>query len=331
MKNKRSYSLTAKERKQKRMAEQNKRASDSSVSKSMPKNEAKPVLSAEAQMVRSQKRFKRSAIIVGCVIAVAIILIIAALIAPVIMYTINPYRGYDDVIARFRLSNGMELEFVIEEDEYDTVATNFIFLANNKYFDNTVFYDAQGGWLRFGGYVDQPLSTSVSSFDRTNHRGDSVDYCKKFSALPNNRFNNATDKFGYRLRVDTKDTAETLVRQLGTLTFRTDTSTEFQFFYGDYEETVPNNINNLTCARLGHALNDKTIKNIMSIRSTAALNTHLSSDGYLWKPPTPNIRIESVRIYNLDNSKWANFDFLKYLSGKDKNGNQRYISWYGKN
>ena len=329
MKQKRNYSLTAKERKQKRMAEQNKKSGRVSNTVTTPRANATPKLSAEAEMAMSQQRSKRTAIMVGCVIAVAILLIIVALIAPVIMYVVNPYRGYDDVIARFKLSNGMTLEYVIDEDEYDTAATNFIFLAKNKYFDNTVFYDAQGGWLRFGGYVNQPKSNDASSFDRTNHRSDSTDYCNKFSALPNNRFQRTTDKFGYRLRVNSDSKTESVVKQLGALTFRTDTSTEFQFFYGDYVETVPNEINNLECAIVGHALNEQTIKNIQAIRSTASLNTNLSS-GYLWKPPTPNIRIESVDVYNLDGAKWDNFDYLDYLSGNDSDGNRRYSSWVGK-
>ncbi|MDE6293503.1 MAG: hypothetical protein K2L88_02640, partial [Clostridiales bacterium] len=258
------------------------------------------------------------------------LMIIVALLVPVILYVVNPYRGYDDVIAKFKLSNGMELEYVIDEDEYDTAATNFIFLATNKYFDNTVFYDAQGGWLRFGGYVAQPRANDVSTFERSNHRSDSVEFCSNFTALPNNRFSKVTEKFGYRLRVGTDDTKDSLVRQKGALTYRMDRATEFQFFYGDNGETVPNDINSISCAMVGHALNEQTIKNLDSIRATAALNTSISS-GYMWKPPTPNIMIESVKVYNLNSSKWSNFDFLEYLSGKDSDGNTRYTSWYGKN
>lgn len=330
MKQKRNYSLTAKERKQKRMAEQNKKSGRNSDTAPAPRVTTAPKISAEAEMAMSQQRSKRTAIIVGCVIAVAILMIIVALIAPVIMFIVNPYRGYDDVIARFKLSNGMTLEYVIDEDEYDTAATNFIFLAKNKYFNNTVFYDAQGGWLRFGGYVDQPKSNDSSTFERTNHRSDSLDYCKSFSALPNNRFQRVIDKFGYELRVSSDDTKDSLVKQLGALTYRTQTATEYQFYYGDYGETVPNDINNLKCAMVGHALNNQTIKNIQAIRTTAALNNNLSSTNYLWKPPTPNIKIESVEVYNLNGSKWDNFDFLKYLSGKDKDGNTRYSNWTGK-
>lgn len=316
------------------MAEQNKKSSYKTVitEPGQKRRDGAPSLrSAEAEMAAAQKRSKRSAIIVGCVVALAVLLIIVALIAPVIMFVVNPYRGYDDVIARFKLSNGMELEYVIDEDEYDTAATNFIFLATNKYFDNTVFYDAQGGWLRFGGYVDQPRdSNSSTDYGRTRHRGDSADYCKSFDALPNKRFSRVTDKFGYRLRPDSGGQAENLLSQLGALTFRTDTATEFQFFYGDNSETVPTDISQIPCTMVGHALNTKTIKNIQAISATAKLNNMISS-GYRWKPPTPSIKIESVKVYNLESSKWADFDFLTYISGNDSSGSRRYTSWVGKN
>ena len=81
---------------------------------------------------------------------------------------------------------------------------------------------------------------------------------------------------------------------------------------------------------VGHALNDDTIKNIQAIARTAKLNTSISS-GYQWKPPTPTIKIESVKVYNLNDSKWKNFDFLKYVNGNDKNGSRRLTSWVGIN
>ncbi len=334
MKQKRNYSLTAKERKAKRYAEQNK--TPYRVSASGGNHVAKPSsksASGEQAMLRDQRQTRRSALIVGGVIAVAVILIIVALITPVILFVINPYRGYKDVIARFSLSNGMILEYVIDEDEYDTAATNFIFLATNKYFDNTVFYDAQGGWLRFGGYESQPTdgSSNLSDYKRSRHHAQNTDYCKNFSALPNNRFNKVTDKFGYRLRADSDGKNKNMLERAGSLAYRyNDTATEFQFYYGDFAETVPGEIKGIECTMVGHALNDDTIKNIQAIARTAKLNTSISS-GYQWKPPTPTIKIESVKVYNLNDSKWKNFDFLKYVNGNDKNGSRRLTSWVGIN
>lgn len=339
MKNQHDYSLTAKERKAKRAAENNKttikpvKATPATGKRKHSARRVKPVApeTPEQAMIRSQKHAKRSALILGGVIAVAVILIVVALLAPVIMYIVNPYRGYDDVIARFRLSNGMVLEYVIDEDEYDTAATNFIFLAKNGFFDNTVFYDAQGGWLRFGGYDDQPTdgSSSASSYERTHHRAHSESYCKNFTALATSRFRRVTDKFGYRLRADTNGKSENLIKQLGALTFRyNDTATEFQFYYGDMAENVPGDINSIECTMVGYALNNDTIRNIQAIQATAADNNKIST-GYKWRPPTPSIKIESVKVYNLG-KKWDDFDFLSYMDGTDKNNNRRLVNWIGK-
>lgn len=325
--------MTAKERKAKRAAAEQKRTGIKSEKpeKKTDKKEPEVILTPEQAMIRSQKRNKRSALIVGGVIAVAVILILVALITPVIMYLVNPYRGYDRVIARFNLSNGMVLEYVIEEEQYDTAATNFIFLAKNGFFDNTVFYDAQAGWLRFGGYDAQPTdgSTSASSYERTHHRANSESYCKNFSALATSSFRNITDKFGYRLRADSAGKADNLIHQIGALTFRySDTATEFQFYNGEDTGSSLGDIRSIECTRVGYALNDETINNIHAIYATGRQNPAIST-GYLWRPPTPDIRITSVKVYNLG-SKWDNLDFLKYMDGNDKSGSRRLVSWVGK-
>ncbi len=332
MKKQRDYSLTAKERKAKRAAAEEKKFGYKSKTTVSPVKQQNVSLTPEQAMLRSQRQAQHSALVIGGVVALAVLLIVIALIVPVIMYIVNPYRGYNDVIARFNLSNGMVLEYVIDEEEYDTAATNFIFLAKNGYFDNTVFYDAQGGWLRFGGYDAQPTdgSTSASSYERTKHRSNSESFCKSFDALASSKFRKVTDKFGYRLRADRDGKSDNVIHQIGALTFRyNDTATEFQFYYGDYSEVVPGNISGIECTMVGHALNDETIKNIQSIRRTAADNTAISS-GYKWRPPTPNIKIESVKVYNLDDKKWKDFDFLKYMDGNDVSGSRRLVSWVGK-
>ena len=147
---------------------------------------------------------------------------------------VYPYRGYDDVIARFNLSNGMTLEYVIDEEHYNAAATNFIFLAKNKFFDNTVFFDAQNGWLRFGGYEEQPSLSSWSSTDytRTHHKARNKEYVEAFDALPNDRFKDTMNKFGYRLRADTDGRNKEMRNRADMLEFLySDKTTEIQFSY----------------------------------------------------------------------------------------------------
>lgn len=329
MKQKRNYSLTAKERKEKRRAEARK-SSEKSVSAAASRE------SAELAMLESQKRSRRSAIIVGASLCVAVILVLVALIVPVVSYLVNPYSGYDDVIARFKLSNGMVLEYVIDEDEYDTAATNFIFLAKNGYFDNTVFFDAQEGWLRFGGYEQQPYASAGMSpdYNMTYHHAHNASFCDKFSALPNDRFEKNVNKFGYNLYADSNGEKTALLEQKGVLTYLySDTSTEFQFSYKEQANDQVTSIatdgtlsrQTLKSTMVGHALNDKTVDNLVAISELAQKNTRASS-GYIWYPPTPNIYISSVKVYNLDSKKWRDFDFIDYMS---EEGANRLRGWTG--
>ncbi len=335
MKDKRIYSMTARERKAQRRAAE----------KSAQKNDAgqpQTLQSAEQAMAASQTRSRRSAVVIGVIVGAAVLAILLALLIPVIALLVNPYSKYDSVIARFKLSNGMVLEYEIDEEKYDTAATNFIFLAKNGYFDNTVFFDAQSGWLRFGGYDAQPVSTTISStssYDSTHHRSDNKAYCAAFKALPTSRFKdeNVSYKFGYKLRVDNHSDKQELLKA-GVLTYLySDTSTEFQFLYDK------DNMTNLVRRRdgsgnlsaetfevtmVGYALNDKTINNLSAIAATAADNDRFTN-GYLWKPPTPNIYIDSVKVYNLSRSKWRNFDFIDYMNGTDSSGRTRLSGWSG--
>ncbi len=336
MKDKRIYSMTARERKAQRRAAE----------KPAQKNGAgqpQTLQSAEQAMAASQTRSRRSAVVIGVIVGAAVLAILLALLIPVIALLVNPYSKYDSVIARFKLSNGMVLEYEIDEEKYDTAATNFIFLAKNGYFDNTVFFDAQSGWLRFGGYDAQPVSTTISStssYDSTHHRSDNKAYCAAFKALPTSRFKdeNVSYKFGYKLRVDNHSDKQELLKA-GVLTYLySDTSTEFQFLYDK------DNMTNLVRRRdgsgnlsaetfevtmVGYALNDKTINNLSAIAATAADNDRITN-GYLWKPPTPNIYIDSVKVYNLSRSKWRNFDFIDYMNGTDSSGRTRLSGWTGK-
>lgn len=330
MKEKRTYSLTAKERKERRAAEAQKKNG-----KTVRTGTDAP--SAEAAMLASQKRSKRTAATVGAVLCVAVVLILAALIVPVIAYVVNPYSGYKDVIARFKLSNGMTLEYVIDEKQYDIAATNFIFLAKNGYFDNTVFYDASNGWLRFGGYEGVPNASAglSSNYELTRHHADNKDFCTKFTAIPNKPFEkNIRDKFGYRFRADNGGTNVQLLNQAGILTYLySDTSTEFQF---SWKEQPTNEMRKaeggydvLEPTMVGHALDEKTIENVVAIAETAVVNEKITS-GYKWATPSPTIYIRKVDVYNLNRSKWRGFDFIEYADGKDESGRNRLSQWIGR-
>lgn len=328
MKEKRTYSLTAKERKQRRI-------------KNEPKvREVSDGAEANASATEATASAKKpSPVFLAITIAVAAVLILVGVLVPVIMYIVNPYRGYSDVIARFKLSNGMTLEYVIDEDQFDIACTNFIFLAKNGYFDDTVLFDAQNGWVRFGGYDEQPSVApgSTNDYSRTHHRAQSEEYCKSFSALPNEKFDKVLNKFGYKLRADKGGETPSLIEEIGSLTYLySDTSTEFQFAY---KKGATDNItrissdgkpssDTLEATMVGHALNDETVENLKKIAETAVRNDSITF-GFQWNPPTPDIRINQVKIYNLDEEKWKDFNFIEYMNGEDAAGRRRLSGWTG--
>lgn len=291
----------------------------------------------ENAMIASQKRSKGTTIAIGAIVVVAILLVLSAILIPVISLLINPYRGYKNVVARFNLSNGMKLEFVIDEEKYDIAATNFIFLATTGYFDNTVFFDAQNGYLRFGGYEEQPrLATSATDYENTRHHAQNKEYCAAFSALPTNRFRNGdvSYKFGYKLNSDKGGEVDSLIHQMGSLTFLyNDTSTEFQMTYDDMavdtmdrrESGGGTSTSTLKPTMVGYALDGPdgaTVKNLIEISKKAAATSTVTY-GYMWKPPTPTIYINSVKVYNLDSSKWRDFNFIDYMMGTTPSGSRR--------
>ncbi len=339
MKEKRTYSLTAKERKARRAAAQNNARKGEEAK--IPTDYSSVRAEQEGAMIASQKQSKSTAIIVGAVIAVAIILILAAILVPVISFLVNPYRNYKNVIARFNLSNGMVLEFVIDEEKYDIAATNFIFLANNGYFDNTVFFDAQNGYIRFGGYEDQPrLASSSSDYENTRHHAQNKTYCSDFSALPTERFRNGdvSYKFGYKLNADKDGEIDSIIHQIGVLTYLyNDTSTEFQMSYSDMPvDTVDRrdsgggtSTSTLKPTMVGYALDGPdgaTVNNLLEIAKLAVDRSNVTY-GYMWKPPAPTIYISSVKVYNLDSAKWRDFNFIDYMMSNGADGKRR-VNYY---
>ena len=114
-----------------------------------------------------------------------------------------------------------------------------------------------------------------------------------------------------------------------------DTATEFQFSYMQQATNLIDSLESngshktyeLNPTMVGHALNANTVNNLKKIASSnPTLNPAITS-GYLWRPPAPDIKIESVKVYNLNSAKWRDFDFIEYVKGNDSSGNRRLSSW----
>lgn len=226
--------------------------------------------------------------------------------------TQNPY-------AIIKLSNGMELEFDIWEKECPNAATNFIYLAEIGYFDGTVIFDAQGGWVRLGGWETENGAAI--------HRGDSNEKFLSGIVRKEDRQNN---KFGYRLKEDTAksnywDTA-------GVLSFCYERSaTEFQIATsGNQSLTIPDDADgDWKVAPFAMASNAETIDNINAIAALALDDSGNFTHDYYRAPLDEDklITIKSVKVRRKYAQKWKSFDFNDWIYDEEDGSSRRY-SWY---
>ncbi len=284
----------------------------------------------ENEKDKPKKSFK-AWIISGVAIFCALVVIALGIILPIALsdeYTdeqgVHPY-------AVMKLSNGMTINYEIWEDRCPIASTNFIYLANSGYFDGTVIYDTQGGWVRFGGWM------ANNSEGVAIHRGDSdTNFLNKITLSKGedsngNKKDFSNNKFGYRLK---KDTAFGSNFEPGYLTFCYERSaTEFQIATTTATTPTIANDNNShggwNSATFGMVADEESLNNILAI---AALS--VDSEGAKFKhdyfvAPLDNnglIKIESVVVRKKNRAKWENFDFVDYYYN-DEDASYRRTNW----
>lgn len=296
---KRQYSLTAKERKELRNKEtaKNKRNIDTT-----------PIDGDDAAVSSETKDKKKFLFWVIPVSVIAAALIIAAsILLPMSCSNYNLiYKDIKNPVARMELSNGMVLEFELYEDDCPAAATNFIYLANNKFFDDTIIFDNQQGWVRFGDYVT--MTKLKSTYNKENK--------KYLDSLPGIYENHATNPLGYRLKADKSDDAKR-INEEGMLTFDYRNSS-CRFFISSRKDCQTwLGGTNYTPTVVGRYLNDTTLSHIKAI---ADMENDEDSPNNVWRNPLPIITVKKVRVYNLNKEKWKNFHFEDYMEDKAGGG-----------
>lgn len=241
------------------------------------------------------------------VILAAVLLITAAILIPVLLNTVYRYRGINNPVARIELSTGQVIECEIFEDTCPIAATNFIFLAQIGYFDNTIIFDNQNNWVRFGGFEDE------NKYRPKN---------KTFTDTVTTNPNYPDSKFGYRLNADSSQESK-MYTQKGILAFLySDTATEFQIAATDgarldiQSSSYNKEYKVSACGRIF----DESMEIIENI---AKMERNESSPHTVWKAPLPKITIKKVKMYNLDKKKWKDFDFYHYYYVENK-----YVSYW---
>ena len=274
---------------------------------------------AESENEKPKKKKNLKTILIAIIASVlGLAVIVTGIVLPFALsdaYTkdenVNPY-------AEMKLSNGMTIRYEIWEKDCPIASTNFIYLANIGYFDGTVIYDNQNGWVRFGGWKAD-----------STHRGDSdTDFLEKIDRTYEDR-DYSKNKFGYRLKADSGDKAN--YHTVGTLRFCYERSaTEFQVVASDdFSDTIPNDDKGeWKTSAFGMAADYESIENIKAI---AALSRDDNGEKFkhdYYRAPLDKdglIKVVSVKVHKKLESKWKNFDFMDYMLGSD--GSTRRKSW----
>lgn len=236
--------------------------------------------------------------------------------------------------ATIKLSNGMQLDFDIYENECPNGATNFIWLASIGYFDNVILFDSQQGFVRFGGWTDAKNDDGTPM-----HRGDDdtsfTDKIKlsEWTDTGNNTKNFDKNKFGYRLKSDSAKSDK--YKQIGTLSFCYERSaTEFTLTANEDPDLTLKNDNGGSSGSkqewkvspFGFARNPQTIDNIKALEALGPDNGTKFNHDYFRAPLDENglIKIKSVKVTGKYSGKWKNFDMVRYVcTEKDEEGNKK--------
>ncbi len=275
------------------------------------KKQQEEQVSVEATENTATKKNNNKLIIIIVAVMLSVALIITGIVLPFALSDeyvseegVNPY-------AVMKLSNGMTINYEIWENDCEKTATNFIYLAEIGYFDGTVIYDNQNGYVRFGGWQDN-----------SEHRGDSnTEFLNKITDRVYKDKDYSSNKFGYRLSKESnRSSYENTVGALGFCYERS--ATEFQIVASESTSPTINgdNLNNgWKSSVFGMASDDKSIENIKAI---AALSRDENGEKFkhdYFKAPLDKdglIKIVSVKVRKKLDTKWRKFDFMEFARGE---------------
>lgn len=272
------------------------------------------------------------AIAIALIVLIGVCGVAAGIILPIVLGT-KEFTDKEGVnpTATITLSNGMKLEFDIYEDKCPNAATNFIYLASIGYFDGTIIFDGQQGFVRFGGWTAGADGAAVHRGDDDTNFTDKITLTKWTTTSGTERDYNK-NKFGYRLKEDTAK--KDILGTVGTLGFCYERSaTEFALTADEnYSTTVPGDDGGTTgtkvgwkVAPFGFAKNEKTIENIMALGALGLDDGTAFAHSY-WRAPLGDdglIKIKSVKVVDKSASKWKDFDFVRYVNS----GGMKTSSW----
>lgn len=246
----------------------------------------------------------------------AVILALVIILTAVLLLVFVPRTTSKYPRATFYLNDGRQLTMTIWEDECPIAATNFIFLAKIGFFDGTLIYDVHkdDNYMRFGD------RTGYAS-DQTRYKDEEFIAGIKKSIFNIEVVNNDTyqakaqsNKFGYKLYAD-KSSSRSRYNQPYVVSYYRYNTADFliNFASGNsFQNKLPGSSRPDDDLVAFGAFEDPEEQAILDelLKYTPNPNTGITNV----TGTKPEIRIEKVKVTNLDNKKWRKFEFVSYMN-----------------
>ncbi|MCI8413890.1 MAG: hypothetical protein HFE47_07375 [Clostridia bacterium] len=320
MKRKKEYSMTAKERKALRKSEDEKKHPVREAPATLPES-GEEVANGEVTVAAPASKKNLWVLIAG--IAVALVLLLTAILLWVLPRSNSRYPR-----AVITLSDGSTLTMTIWEDDAPIAATNFIFLAQIGFFDDTLIYNVQEErkYMQFGAYKGYGKGETRYE-DETFIAGIPQKMFNIVNLSSDSYKNNAqSNKFGYRLRKDTTSDAGRYSESY-VVSFNNKNAADFVINLGENNTNFTNTSgqNNLSgnLAAIGK-FEDEESQKVLDRILAMQKNSDPGLEGVTGTDP--QIRIKSVKVSNLNKKKWKNFEFISYMNTAN-NGSSAWLSW----
>lgn len=325
MKRKKGYSLTSKERKQMRLAEEEKARAKANKSDEKPDvAETEITENGEAAVAKQYITKKQMWIMITCII-LALVIILTAVLMLVLIPKFAENSKYPR--ATITLDDGRQLNMVIWEEECPIAATNFIFLAKIGFFDGTIIYDVQPNrnFMRFGAY---------KGYGKNDSRYEDADF---INGIPQSKFNVVnvdptyknqaqSNKFGYRLKKDISNDRNRFGEQY-VVSFNNYNAADFVINLGEGNTNFTNQSGNKSwneylCA-FGKFEDEKS-QEILDELYNREKNFNTGDEDMVGT--NPPIKIKSVSISNYSKKRWKRFEFVSYMNTA-YDGKSAWLSW----
>ena len=280
-------------------------------------NVDKPDYINQSCQATTNKRRKNTKIVASVGVAILAATVFLLLF---IQWLMAPKFETNNPIARMILSNGMTIDYEIYADESPRAAGVFVYLAQQGFFDGTIIFDLQYGYVRFGGY---------NGFKNTSHKENdknTIDTLKNQINFNKNIPQQWKDKpLSYRVLADNGTIANKYDQQFY-LSYIRSTATEFQISgHGGYPPVVFPQLFNSPTEDLSASPNSsiafakvydrQSQDNIKRLSDLKVVDTKNKVQYHLyWQPPVQTIVIKKVSVLNLKGelkSRYSNFNLYQ--------------------